>query len=82
MWQYMFLHKDIDCPIEHKAYCRLYHICFGSYEAYVEWIELMQGKSKLEGEIKEDRRERTGGGEKKRIGQGKEGTGQDGWQIG
>jgi hypothetical protein len=30
----------------------LYHICFGSYEAYVEWIELMQGKSKLEGEIK------------------------------
>jgi hypothetical protein len=48
----MFLQKDIDCPIEHKAYCRLYHICFGSYEAYDEWIELMQGKSKLAGEIK------------------------------
>ncbi|KAH9219848.1 hypothetical protein DL95DRAFT_255849, partial [Leptodontidium sp. 2 PMI_412] len=27
MWQYLFLEKAIDCPLEHKAYCRLYHIC-------------------------------------------------------
>jgi hypothetical protein len=24
MWQHLFLQKAIDCPIEHKAYCRLY----------------------------------------------------------
>lgn len=52
MWQYLFLQKAIDCPLEHKAYCRLYHICFGGREEYDEWIELMQGRQKLEEELK------------------------------
>lgn len=52
MWQYLFLGKAIDCPIEHRAYCRLYHICFGGREEYDEWIELMQGAHKLEEELK------------------------------
>jgi hypothetical protein len=60
MWQYLFLGKAIDCPIEHKAYCRLYHICFGGREGYDEWIELLQAAHKLEKEIqkmnKEDER--------------------------
>jgi len=52
MWQYLFLSKDIDCPLEHRAYCRLYHICFGGREEYDEWIELNQGRQKLEKELK------------------------------
>lgn len=51
MWQHLFLQKAIDCPIEHKAYCRLYHICFGGREQYEEWIELMQGRERLETEL-------------------------------
>jgi hypothetical protein len=57
MWQYLFLGKAIDCPLEHKAYCRLYHICFGGREEYDEWIELMQGRQKLEGELKKMEKE-------------------------
>jgi len=52
MWQYLFLGKAIDCPIEHKAYCRLYHICFGGREGYDEWIEMLQGGQKLQNELK------------------------------
>lgn len=52
MWQHLFLQKAIDCPIEHKAYCRLYHICFGGREQYDEWIELEQGRQNLEKELK------------------------------
>jgi hypothetical protein len=52
MWQYLFLQKAIDCPIERKAYCCLYHICFGSREEFDEWIELNQGREKLEEELR------------------------------
>ncbi|RDW87739.1 hypothetical protein BP5796_03433 [Coleophoma crateriformis] len=51
MWQYLFLKKAVDCPIEHRAYCRLYHICFGGREQYDEWIELQQGAQRLRDEI-------------------------------
>ncbi|EKD21215.1 hypothetical protein MBM_00328 [Drepanopeziza brunnea f. sp. 'multigermtubi' MB_m1] len=51
MWQYLFLGKAIDCPLEHRAYCRLYHICFGGREEYDEWVELNQGREKLENEL-------------------------------
>ncbi|KAE8442112.1 hypothetical protein EG329_003818 [Mollisiaceae sp. DMI_Dod_QoI] len=57
MWQYLFLGKAIDCPLEHKAYCRLYHICFGGREEYDEWIELMQGREKLERGLRKIREE-------------------------
>jgi hypothetical protein len=52
MWQHLFLQKAIDCPVEHIAYCRLYHICFGGREAYDEWLELNQGRQDLEKELK------------------------------
>jgi hypothetical protein len=52
MWQHLFLQKAIDCPLEHKAYCRLYHICFGGREQYDEWIELEQGRQNLEHELR------------------------------
>ncbi|ESZ92636.1 hypothetical protein SBOR_6970 [Sclerotinia borealis F-4128] len=52
MWHYLFLHKTIDCPIEHLAYCRLYHICFGGKEAYEEWVGLNEGRESLERELK------------------------------
>ncbi len=52
MWQHLFLQKAIDCPLEHKAYCRLYHICFGGREQYDEWIELEQGRQNLEHDLR------------------------------
>ncbi|KAK2624781.1 hypothetical protein QTJ16_005974 [Diplocarpon rosae] len=52
MWQYLFLGKAIDCPLEHRAYCLLYHICFGGREEYDEWIELNQGRQRLEEELR------------------------------
>jgi hypothetical protein len=53
MWQHLFLQKAIDCPVEHIAYCRLYHICFSGRVAYEEWIELNQGRQTLEKELKD-----------------------------
>ncbi|KAG4027135.1 hypothetical protein MFRU_032g00010 [Monilinia fructicola] len=65
MWHYLFLHKTIDCPIEHLAYCRLYHICFGGKEAYEEWIGLNKGRERLERELKKlDKANKKGGKEK------------------
>ncbi|KAI1467838.1 uncharacterized protein F4812DRAFT_378274 [Daldinia caldariorum] len=28
MWQYLFKGEAVDCPIEWKSYCRMYHICY------------------------------------------------------
>ncbi|QSZ30052.1 hypothetical protein DSL72_004570 [Monilinia vaccinii-corymbosi] len=62
MWHYLFLHKTIDCPIEHLAYCRLYHICFGGKEAYEEWVGLNKGRESLERELKKlDKADKMGG---------------------
>ncbi|KAI1091036.1 hypothetical protein F5B19DRAFT_460772 [Rostrohypoxylon terebratum] len=30
MWQYLFLGKAVDCDVEWRAYCKMYHICFDS----------------------------------------------------
>ncbi|KAA8563992.1 hypothetical protein EYC84_011991 [Monilinia fructicola] len=67
MWHYLFLHKTIDCPIEHLAYCRLYHICFGGKEAYEEWIGLNKGRERLERELKKLDKANKKGGKEKRI---------------
>ncbi|KAI9641443.1 hypothetical protein NHQ30_010250 [Ciborinia camelliae] len=68
MWHYLFLHKTIDCPIEHLAYCRLYHICFGGKEAYEEWVGLNKGRESLERELKKldkaDKKDGKGKGDK------------------
>lgn len=53
MWQYLFLGKAVGCPLEHKAYCRLYHICFGGREEYEEGIELTHGRQKLDRDERE-----------------------------
>jgi hypothetical protein len=38
-WQWSFLRKAVDCPAEHKALCRAYHICFESEEDWWSWKE-------------------------------------------
>lgn len=38
-WQWMFLKKAIDCPVEYKALCRYYHICFEGEEDWGNWKE-------------------------------------------
>ncbi|KAI2625012.1 hypothetical protein GGR54DRAFT_546176 [Hypoxylon sp. NC1633] len=30
MWPWLFENKAVDCAVEWKAYCRMYHICFDS----------------------------------------------------
>jgi hypothetical protein len=39
MWQHLFLQKSIDCPIEHRAYCRLYHSKQSGNNLFVLWTE-------------------------------------------
>ena len=50
MWQWLFLRKAVDCPVEHKALCRGFHICFESQE---EW----EGWKKLHGRIEDKKKE-------------------------
>lgn len=37
LWQWNFLKKAVDCPIEHKALCKTYHICFEDGEDWKKW---------------------------------------------
>ena len=53
MWHYLFLQKAIECPLEYSAYCMLYHICFSSRADYDEFVELHQGREKLQHELEE-----------------------------
>ena len=39
LWQWMFLKKAIDCPVEYKALCRYYHICFEGEQDLGNWKE-------------------------------------------
>ena len=40
MFQWLFAKKGIDCPVEWKAYCLLYHICFEGKKEYEEYLSL------------------------------------------
>lgn len=40
MFQWLFANKAVDCPIEWKAYCKMYHICFDGRKEYEEYISL------------------------------------------
>ena len=44
MWQWLFIKKAIDCPSEHKALCRAYHICFENEEDWTRWRDLESEK--------------------------------------
>ncbi|KAN0121873.1 Protein of unknown function (DUF3431) domain containing protein [Hyaloscypha variabilis] len=44
MWQWLFIKKAIDCPSEHKALCRAYHICFEDEEDWTRWRDLESEK--------------------------------------
>ncbi|CAG8957451.1 hypothetical protein HYFRA_00011432 [Hymenoscyphus fraxineus] len=37
MWAYMWIGTANDCPIEYKALCRVFHICFNDQEELDEW---------------------------------------------
>lgn len=51
LWQYMFLQKAVDCPIEYKALCRTYHICFEKEEDWDAWKYLDQTRHELEQDL-------------------------------
>lgn len=36
-WPYIWLGKSVDCPVEWKAYCMTFGICFESQKALEEW---------------------------------------------
>jgi hypothetical protein len=40
LWQWLFIKKAIDCPAEHKALCKGYHICFEDADDWDRWKEL------------------------------------------
>lgn len=51
LWQYVFLKKGVDCPIEYKTLCRMYHICFETEEDWDAWKYLELTRLQFRGEI-------------------------------
>jgi hypothetical protein len=47
MFQWLFTKKAVDCPVEWKTYCIMYHICFESREKYDKYMELDQSRADL-----------------------------------
>jgi hypothetical protein len=47
MFQWLFAKKAVDCPVEWKAYCRMYHICFDGRAAYEEYMGLDNARADL-----------------------------------
>lgn len=47
MWQYLFLKKAVYCPVEFKALCAGWHICFESKEEMTRWKELAKERNDL-----------------------------------
>lgn len=47
MFQWLFAKKAVDCPVEWKAYCRMYHICFDSRGEYDKYMDLDNARAEL-----------------------------------
>jgi len=47
MFQWLFAKKAVDCPVEWKAYCSMYHICFDSRREYEEFTDLDYARAEL-----------------------------------
>jgi hypothetical protein len=47
MFQWLFAKKAVDCPVEWKAYCRMYHICFNGRTGYEEYMYLENARADL-----------------------------------
>jgi hypothetical protein len=47
MFQWLFAKKAVDCPIEWKAYCQIYHICFKGKDEYEKYMALENEKAEL-----------------------------------
>jgi hypothetical protein len=50
LWQWVFLKKAVDCPVEHKALCRTYHICFESEDDWRRWKEHEASRKNIVGQ--------------------------------
>lgn len=47
MFQWLFTNKAVDCPIEWKTYCKMYHICFNGQDEYATYTELDSSRADL-----------------------------------
>ena len=47
MFQWLFAKKAVDCPIEWKTYCKMYHICFDGVEEYEKYMDLDHQRADL-----------------------------------
>ena len=52
-WHYIFLGRTVDCPIEHKALCVGFHICFQDQSSYDDYKKLLKLKGEAEGKRKD-----------------------------
>ncbi|KAI9744008.1 MAG: hypothetical protein M1818_002742 [Claussenomyces sp. TS43310] len=48
MFQYLFTKRAVDCPIEWKTLCKMYHVCFQNARYLQNYIELGWEKANLE----------------------------------
>lgn len=47
MWPYLFMREAIDCPLEWKVYCAMYHVCFEDRDGPSEYNRLWNEKDAL-----------------------------------
>ncbi|KAI1778065.1 hypothetical protein F4818DRAFT_284487 [Hypoxylon cercidicola] len=50
MWAWLFMGEAVDCAVEWRSYCRMYHICFGA-ESRNRFRSLEQERKRLEGNM-------------------------------
>lgn len=51
LFQYLWTQRGVDCPVEWKALCSMYHICFSSAAHYKDYIDLGTEREGLEQQI-------------------------------
>lgn len=51
MWPYLFMREAIDCPLEWKVYCAMYHVCFEDRDGPSEYNRLWKEKDALKEDI-------------------------------
>lgn len=57
LWQYIFLGTAVECPVEYKALCRQYHICFETAEEWERWNGMEKERLEEQGKYEEHMKE-------------------------
>ena len=68
-WQWVLAGTSVLCPSVEACYCENYGVCFGEGKGYERWVELREGKKRVEEQLREEkmRAEEEGWGEREEL---------------